>query len=283
VNVKLAVITDEIAPDFEHALDVMAEYGVTAAELRGLWGTNIAELDPEQSARARRALKERGMTVAGLATPVYKCHLDTDEAEELGRMHLAKARGLSEQMDTLRRCCQLAHAFETRLIRVFTFWRRGPLTPEIERRIIDAFEEPVRIAEQEDVILTLENEHACYIGTGAEAARIVQAVNSPRLRVCWDPGNAYCVGEKPYPDGYEAVKPLVAHIHVKDAVMAQDAVEPQWCVIGEGDIDYAGQFDALRRDGYDGYISLETHYVPQGGTPEEGSRACLEALRRFLS
>ena len=41
---KLSVITDEISQDFEHALDVMAEYGVTGAELRGLWSVNIADL-----------------------------------------------------------------------------------------------------------------------------------------------------------------------------------------------------------------------------------------------
>ena len=43
------------------------------------------------------------------------------------------------------------------------------------------------------------------------------------------------------------------------------------------------EFDALRRDGYIGWISLETHYIPAGGTPEEGSRACLAALRELIS
>ena len=68
---KLAAITDEISQDFEHALDVMLEYGVMGAELRGLWGTNIAELSEEQVVRAKKALKERGITVVGLATPFF--------------------------------------------------------------------------------------------------------------------------------------------------------------------------------------------------------------------
>jgi hypothetical protein len=43
-----AAITDEISQDFEHALGVLLEYGVRDAELRGLWGTNILDLTPEQ-------------------------------------------------------------------------------------------------------------------------------------------------------------------------------------------------------------------------------------------
>lgn len=279
---KLAAITDEITQDFERALDVLREYDVRGAELRGLWGTNIADLDAEQTARARRALKERGIEVVCLATPFYKCNLEEDTAEIHGRMHLAQPRSLSDQIELLRRCCHLAHEFGTDLIRVFTFWKRGPLTPEVERRIVEAFAEPVAVAQEEGVTLVLENEHACYIGTGAEAARVVAAINSPCVRACWDPGNAFAAGERPYPDGYEAVRPFIQHIHVKDGVAEPGNGAVRWCVIGEGEVGYEGQFEALRRDHYTGYISLETHYVPANGTPEEGSRACLAALRRYI-
>jgi sugar phosphate isomerase/epimerase len=279
---KLAVITDEISQEFEHALDVMSEYGARGAELRGLWGTNIADLDAEQVKRAKRALAERGMTVPALSTPVFKCELVSKETAAQGPLHLAKERSLAEQPELLRRCAGLAHAFGTDLIRVFAFWKREPLTPEAEARIVEAFGDLVKVAEAEGVTLLLENEHACLIGTGAEAARVISAVNSPRLRACWDPGNAFMAGEQPYPAGYEALRPHVAHVHVKDAVAANGAEPARWVVVGEGDIDFRSQLAALRRDGYSGWISLETHYVPAGGTTEEGSRACLGALRDLL-
>jgi len=279
--VKLSVITDEISQEFEHALDVMLEYGVHAAELRGLWGSNIGELTPEQVERAKRALSERGMAVSCLATPFYKCDLGEETASVAGQMHLARARGHGEQMALLERCCALAHAFGTPYIRVFTFWRRGELTPEIEARIVESFAEPIRIAEREGVTLVLENEHACFICTGAETGRVVRAIGSPRVRVCWDPGNALAAGERPYPDGYEAVRGLVDHVHVKDAALQPDG-SPKWCVVGQGAVGYAGQIEALRTDGYTGHLSLETHYVPEGGTPEDGSRECLAALRDLV-
>jgi sugar phosphate isomerase/epimerase len=85
----------------------------------------------------------------------------------------------------------------------------------------------------------------------------------------------------------------MVHMHVKDGRIVNtpdQGPQPQWCVVGEGEIDYAGHFAALRRDGYTGYVSLETHYIPKTGRgeggkglPEDGSRPCLAALQRFLA
>lgn len=276
---KLSVITDEISQDLEHALRVMQEYGVAGAELRGLWNTNIADIDDATARRAKKLLDAHGVHVSSIASPFYKCDLFEESTEVQGPMHLATPRDLSEQMDVLERCIDLAHFFETPTIRVFSFWRRGELTPEIEKRIIDCYAEPVKLAEQEGVILALENEHSCYLRTGAEVARVARAIGSPYLRICWDPGNALCAGETPYPDGYEAVRDLVAHVHVKDGVMEDSTV--RFVVVGEGSIDYGSQFDALRRDGYTGWISLETHARIDGDV-ERASRLCLQALRKWI-
>src|SRR5947199_9378531 len=115
---QLAAITDEISQDFEHALDVLVEYGAEGAELRGLWGVNIADLTDEQAARAKDALTERGLRVAALSTPFFKCDFDMEavnEGEAAGRMHLATPRGLPQQMEMLQRCIDLAHLFDTNL------------------------------------------------------------------------------------------------------------------------------------------------------------------------
>lgn len=292
---RLTAITDELSQDFEHALDVLLEYDIHHAELRGLWGTNIADLSAEQVKRAQNALKERDMQVVALSTPFFKCDLDAtavNEGEKAGRMHLANPRGFTEQMQVLERCIAHAHAFETPYLRVFTFWRKEVLTPELEQRIIDAFEEPLKYAERHGVTLLLENEYACYIGTGEEAARVATKINSPHLQLLWDPGNAYCAEETPFPKGYELVKPWTKHMHIKDAITHQtpEGRKMQWCVIGTGEIDYRGHLATLKQDGYDGFLSLETHYVPttgsgEGGkgTSEDGSRACLVALSQLIA
>jgi sugar phosphate isomerase/epimerase len=278
---QLSVITDEISQDFEHALDVMLEYGITTAELRGLWGTNIADLSPSETARAKAALHARGMTVCALSTPLLKCSLFQQHGTEAGAMHLAQARGLPQQPELLRRCASIAHTFGTKNLRIFSFWADCELSSDIEARIVEQMHALLPIAQEQDVMLLLENEHACFLGTGAETARVLKAVSSPRLQACWDPGNALHAGEVPYPDGYEAVAPWLKHIHIKDAARDMQGTL-QWCVIGEGEIDYAGQFSRLKQDRYTGCISLETHYIPDGGTPEAGSRACMAALATLV-
>jgi len=275
---KLAVITDEIDADVERAADVMAEYGVKGAELRQLWDKNIVDASNDYWKRAKEILDRRGMNVVSIASPFYKCELPGDPTDgPSGPLHSAAARGLADQMAVLDRSLEAARFFDAPIVRVFSFWRRRPLTPEIEDAIVDAFAEPAEIAREAGITLGLENEHACYIGTGAQTARVLEKINSPNVRAIWDPGNAYVDGEKPFPRGYDAVKDFVVHIHVKDARVPEGQLEPVWTVVGEGDVDYVGQWRALAEAGYEGYVSLETHYNGKQ-TKEASSRACLEGL-----
>jgi sugar phosphate isomerase/epimerase len=280
--IRPAVITDEISQNFTHALDVMLEYGVRDAELRGLWGTNVMDLSPEQLRDAKQALDERGMRVCSIASPIYKCHLQPEgDGAVGGPLHLATEQPLSHQLGLVERAIGLCRYFNTNLIRVFSFWKQGEVTEALVRDVVAAIEPGVRLAERSGVVLGLENEHACILGTGAEAAQALAAIDSPSFRSIWDPGNAFFAGERPFPDGFEAIRPYLAHLHVKDA--ARDASgTPRWTVVGQGEIDYPGQIAALVEAGYEGLLSLETHYKAPSGDPEAGSRACLEGLVRLL-
>ncbi|GAG29536.1 unnamed protein product, partial [marine sediment metagenome] len=161
-------------------------------------------------------------------------------------------------------------------------WKRGDLTPAIEDGIAEGIADAVKYAEDNDVVLCMENEHACYLGTGTETARLLGRFNSPALRAVWDPGNAFMAGEKAFPDGYRAIRNFIDHVHVKDAELLVAGTK-RFVVIGEGEIGYNAQFQALKSDGYEDYISLETHYTPFAGTKEQGSRLCLQALNKLLA
>lgn len=272
---RLSVITDEIAQDLSHALAVMAEYGLTEAELRNVYGKYIVDADEVLLSRVEQDLAAAGFTVACLDTPLYKCDLDGAGAAT-GATHNAQERTLSDQPALLERSIMLAKRLKTPYIRIFAFWKRGPLTPQIEDQIAATLAPACQIAEAAGVTLLLENEHACYLGSGEETARMVARLSSPALKMLWDPGNALCTGEEPFPTGWEAAKPYTAHIHVKDAKKRVDGTL-EWTVVGEGAIDYAGHFAALKVAGYTGAVVLETHYKAHG-SPEASSRACLEGM-----
>ena len=71
-------------------------------------------------------------------------------------------------------------------------------------------------------------------------------------------------------------------MHVKDAVLGPDG-SSVWKPIGAGNVDYPGQMKALADDGYDGVVSLETHYKPEHGTAEQGSRESFAGLQAILA
>jgi sugar phosphate isomerase/epimerase len=277
---RLSVITDEISQDVSRALMVMAEYGCTDAELRNVYGSYIVDADEETLTRVEKDLKAAGFPVSCLDTPLFKCELEGIGAGGAGPTHGAKERTMDEQMSLLQHSIDLCKRFDTPFIRIFSFWRRGPLTPEIEERVATALVPACEVAQRAGITLLLENEHACYFGTGKETARLIERIGSPALKMIWDPGNAFMAGEQPFPAGYAAARPHLAHVHIKDARADGDRLE--WVAVGQGDIDYAGQFRALTRDGYSGAVSLETHYRAANGDAEQSSRECLEGMTLLL-
>lgn len=276
-KMRLAVITDEISTDLAHALSVMREYGAFGAELRNIWNKNIADISNDEAQQAAKIVKDAGAEVVCIASPVFKCDLESDISPAPGMTHNAAEKPMEEQPNVLRRCLEIADITGAELVRVFSFWKRGKLTPEIEKRIVEELASAAEVASKYGKTLVLENEYSCYIGTGEETARVIRDVGAPNLLAAWDPANAFFAGEIPYPNGYNAVRSVTAHFHVKDAAR-KDTGEAHIVPVGEGQIDYYGQLKALKLDGYRGWYSLETHYAPNGGSKEDGTRICLRAL-----
>jgi len=277
---RLSVITDEISDDLEQAMSVMHAYQVHGAELRGLWGVNISELEADMRNRAFRLLKANGIKVCSIASPVYKTDLLETGAGPGGAMHYAALVPRQAQIQLLQRCLETANFFECPLLRIFAFWRRMAWTQEVEDAIVSALEETLPYAEKAGVTIGLENEHACMVGTGVEARTILDRIPSPSLRVIYDPGNAFVLGE-PVQTGYPAIRERMVHLHVKDGVREGDFV--RWVLVGEGEVDYPDLFAMLKRDGYDGYVSLETHAKVEGLTQAEVSARCFQALRKQIN
>lgn len=280
MNLRLAVITDEISDDLEQAISVMKAHGVRSAELRGLWGINISELNVEARNRAARLLKANGLEVCSIASPVYKTDLLETHTGPAGAMHYAAVVPRHAQLQLLQRCLERANFFECPLLRIFAFWRRVEWTPEIQDQITAALEETLPYAEKAGVTIGLENEHACMVGTGVETRTILDRIPSKYLRVIYDPGNAFVLGESVH-TGYPAIRERMVHLHIKDGVREGDFV--RWVVVGEGEVDYPALFAMLKCDGYDGYVSLETHAKVEGLTQAEVSARCFQALRKLIN
>jgi L-ribulose-5-phosphate 3-epimerase len=278
---RISVINDEIGQDFGHACEVASrEFGMRWIELRGMWKKNIVNLDEKEVAEARRILDQFELKVTDIASPLFKADWPGAPKSKLREGSSFGANFTAEQQDeVLERALAMAKAFQTGRVRCFDFWRledQAPYRAAINDRLLQAANK----AGQKGVTLILENEAACNTATGAEAAKVLDAVKSPNLMLNWDPGNAATLGETPYPHGYNLLpKERIGHCHCKDAVHKGKGYD--WAPMGGGIIDWAGQFRALKRDGYHFAVSLETHWNG-GGSPEESTRKSWARMKRLL-
>ena len=113
---------------------------------------------------------------------------------------------------------------------------------------------------------------------------VLARVDSPWLTCIWDPANGFVSGEEDaYPAGYQAVQPFVSHVHIKDAIVVDErAGLTRWERIGDGDVGLPQQLGALRDDGYDGCVSIETHWAPPGGAPVVNTKRTYDGLMAIL-
>lgn len=264
-KLRIAAITDEFSPDLEVALDAMQKIGMTGAELRVLWGKNIMNLSADELERARDMIRSRNIEVISIASPLLKCVLPDAPAVDTRFQQdiFASKHTFEDQPRLAEQAFAIAKHFGARIVRVFSYWRT--IEPEkCFEPIAKALSDLAANAAKEDLIIGLENEHACNLGTAAETAPMLHAVHHPNLKLVWDPANALVAGETPFPGGYDLLpKNRIVHVHAKDCHMEGD--KPIWGPVGTRNVDWKGQIAALLRDGYDGWLSLETHWPGPGG------------------
>lgn len=280
----LAVFTDDITQDLDQALDIARDLGLEWVEIRSAWGKNLMVQSDEELDRVVRSIHDRGFRVPCIAAPIFKSQLPGHRGGQAGHLFHSEERDAPEQQRALiRRAAHVGRRLHTHLVRCFSFWRIGEDPLPLWADLLTQFQMAVQVAAEEDVVLVMENDFECNLGSGELAARMIEAVDSPHLRLLWDCGNAYFVGEEPYPGGYERSKHLIGHVHVKDAAPDDETGKPRWVRLGTGQVDILGQLQALKDNGYRGVVSMENHYTPSGGTPEDGVRQSFSGLLQSMA
>lgn len=278
----VAVITDEFTQDFKRICQTAVELDIPALEVRTVWDTNIVDLSDQQIRELKQLADDHGRTICGLASPVFKCvHPKGGPIDERFHQDAFKAsHGFDDQPRILDRALEIAAALEAPMIRVFSFWRTTkPL--ELQSAAIESLLQAVEAAAPYGVKIGLENEHACNLSTGEEVKPVLDAIPNPQLGLVWDPANSSVSGFQGFPDDYrKAPIDRIIHVHAKDGFF-DDGMD--WGVIGEGSVGWAGQLAALVEDGYDGMVSVETHWGGPDGDKFKGSVMCAEALKKLIA
>lgn len=263
-RIELGIVSDEISPDFREAARHAAEWGISIFELRVLKTGRIPFVDQGELREIKALVKDHPFMVTALSPGILK--LPLSQALKLE----------SELTDTLPRTLALAQEFGTSLVIVFGFQKEREENPDNFYQAADLMRRAARTAGEAGITLVVENEPGFWCDSGANTARLIDAVNSPWLRANWDPCNGYGTPEKPYPKGYEAIKKFIVNVHVKDT---KEGALIQCVPVGEGAVDWKGQLTALVRDEIVNHITIETHCEPL----IEKSKRNVDTLRRYLA
>ena len=286
---KLGVITDGISREFEHALAVMNEFGLTQAELQFLWDVEVGDLSDAQLDRAQRLVAAHEVEVACVSRHVFG-------GLALGELSLT-APAYLEHLAALERCIDMAQALNCPLVRIMSFkkemilfgsfgaeeWNVATGAWDKARELIGG---AAQIAEDRDITIVVETGNNAITNSAFLARKMVDEVGSYNLKVMWDPANALYSTEAAFPDGYQALRGgALGHIHLKDVVVDIAKATIACRQLGAGDM--APYLDdmatALKNDGYAGSISLESVYRPPGGGFEDGFRASIGAFKAMFA
>lgn len=281
--IKFGLITDEVSQDLETAVKLAAQYGVKGLELRTVWERAPHKLTGEDIQKIKEICKRYDALVCGLGAPCFKCDLDNPAQIE-------------EHIEIFKKTAQVASEFGVTNIRTFTFWAKSGTFEENFNQVIEKLSILAELAGKLGVTAVVEQDPSVWGTNGAKLAKFIKAVNSPDFRALWDIGNSVWDpdGEIPY-EGMLAVRPYIAHVHIKDGKKINGATEA--VRIGDGIARVKDQLKYLNDTGYDGWAVLETHYrhkkeldeqtlkTPGGsGFSAEGyapTEECLKALKEM--
>jgi len=253
----IGAVTDVFSPDVALAAPAMRGFGMRGVELRTMNGHNILEAAKEELELAIRSIHDNHLEVVAIASPLLKCAL----------------KDWPEQSRLAERAFDIAAMAGAKIVRVFSGLRAAQPEKEFER-VVDLLQDLADKAGRRGLIIAIENDRACNIATGQEMGGVLAAIDHSNLQVVWDPAAAYISGEKPFPSGYQMLDATrIALVHAKDCTL--EGHKPVWEPIGDGDIDWQGQIDALAEDHYDGFIHLETYWPGIGD--------CARNLLRLVS
>ena len=258
-----------LRPSIDEVAEAIAGYGIYAVQLN----LESAGLDPLpeslDSATCRRiaaALNDRGIEVSAVSGTFNAIHPDLAQRQESIRrlgVLAARCRDLNTKVVTL--CTGTRNPDH--------MWRHHPdnALPDAWADCVTTMRYLADHAERSDVTLAFEPETVNVVDSAHKAARLIDEVGSPRLRVCLDPANLFHPWTLPQMTAVleEAGRLLggkIALAHAKDVRLSDR--DPNECVrpaAGTGVLDYATYARLLAAAGYDG--ALVMHSLSEAEVP----------------
>lgn len=176
---------------------------------------NVMQLTVPEITKIRHLESEYELNVASIGSPIGKVKL-LDVEDGTQNRYIPFQKYLTTEV---AKACELAHAFETKLIRGFSFYHpRGTDPRDHIPQVVDQLGQIAEACHRSDLIFGLEVEANLVGQNGQILAEIHRQVNHPSLMLIFDAANLSTQGYSPdevYAE-YLAMKPGLGWMHIKD-------------------------------------------------------------------
>jgi len=246
---KLSAFADEVTEDFPAQVEYLARQGVGYIEPRFINKKNIMDLTKAELNEAKKMILDQGLKVSAIGSPIGKVRLDEP---------------FQEHLDKFKHAVDLAVFFETPFIRMFSYYApEGQNIDDCREQVMGRMGAKVELLRGVDVTMVHENEANIYGHTAQNCVEMVETINSPKLRLVYDPAN-FVWGEKITNNVevcWPVMKPYVVHIHIKDWKLGAKDVGS---IPGQGDGQIKELLAELAAMNYDGCMTMEPHLETGG-------------------
>ncbi|MCA9100496.1 MAG: TIM barrel protein [Pirellulales bacterium] len=176
---------------------------------------NVMKLTRSEIAKVRHLEDEYGLNVSSIGSPIGKVKL-VNEDDGTSNAYVPFKKYLERDVN---KCCELAHAFETKLIRGFSFYHpRGEDPRDYLSQAVDQLGSIAETCHRSDLTFGLEVEANLVGQNGELMAELYRQVNHPALMLIFDAANILCQGYTTAEliEQYQVMKPGIGWMHVKD-------------------------------------------------------------------
>jgi sugar phosphate isomerase/epimerase len=176
---------------------------------------NVMQLSMKEIQQLRHLEDEYGLNVCSIGSPIGKVKL-VDKDDGTTNTFVPFKKYLEKDV---KKACELAHVFETKLIRGFSFYPpKGEDPWEYVPQAVDYLGQIAETCHRSDLTFGLEIEANLVGQSGEILAAIQKQVNHPAMVLIFDAANILCQGYTTAAtfEQYLHMKPYIGWIHIKD-------------------------------------------------------------------
>lgn len=245
-QLAISGFADEIAPEFSVQLAHLGEWGVKWLELRAADGVNVSDFTPEKLREVKEKLKEAGVSVSSIGSPLGK---------------IAVTDSFAPHLEKLKRTLEIQKELNAPYLRMFSFYLPKGEDPALYREeVLDRVGAMTEEAARWESVLLHENEKGIYGDTAPRCLDLMKNFYGPHCKAVFDFANFVEVGQDTL-EALEMLEPYVEYIHIKDAVRETKKIVPA----GQGDGNVEAILGRLLHGGWRGFLSLEPHLTDFAG------------------